>query len=160
MKLSASSGGATAHSNTTTSDGAITVDKVYSFIAPNVVDIHTGVTNNTGAALATLFKHDVDWDISPTPLVILGLLQRRSFRQALRLGAFFLQPLVAGAPEFRPGRALGLAGRFGFAQEATQRRGVGRQGAGEELDGHVALDAGVVGLEDHAHSALPEDAGD
>jgi hypothetical protein len=51
-------------------------------------------------------------------------------------------------------------GQPGLAQEAAVELGVGRQGRPHDLQGHRAAEVGVLGLEDDAHGADPQDLQD
>jgi PEP-CTERM motif len=53
-------------SYTTTTSNDFTVTQNYSFVAPNVLEIATSITNDAATATDVLFQRDVDWDVSPT----------------------------------------------------------------------------------------------
>src|SRR5579862_1790594 len=66
--------------------------------------------------------------------------------------AVLLTDVVNGADVGMIQRGGGLR----FALEAGERLGVPREFVGKELEGHEATEAGVLGLVDHAHSAVPK----
>jgi hypothetical protein len=53
-------------SYTTTTSNDFTVTQNYSFVAPNVLEIATSITNDAATATDALFQRDVDWDVTPT----------------------------------------------------------------------------------------------